>query len=177
MDAMLERSIRINPLPLWKRGFDLLGASIGLVALSPFLILVALYIKLVSQGPFLFRHKRYGYLGEAALCLDKFRSMKVSADPACHQKHVMNMVQDDAQLKKMDNDAQMIPLGKWLRCTAIDELPQLLNVLRGEMSLVGPRPDVLPTDQYQDWQQKRFGVLPGLTGLWASQRKKSHHVQ
>jgi lipopolysaccharide/colanic/teichoic acid biosynthesis glycosyltransferase len=76
------------------------------------------------------------------------------------------MAQDDGQLKKLDTSTELIPLGKWLRCTALDELPQLFNVLKGEMSLVGPRPDVLPIEDYQDWQQVRFDVLPGLTGLW-----------
>jgi lipopolysaccharide/colanic/teichoic acid biosynthesis glycosyltransferase len=78
----------------------------------------------------------------------------------------MAIVQGNAELKKMNNDAQLIPFGKWLRCTGIDELPQLFNVLKGEMSLVGPRPDVIPVEEYQEWQRIRFAVLPGLTGLW-----------
>lgn len=93
--------------------------------------------------------------------------MHLNADPAKHQTHVLTMVRnDDVQLNKMNNDSQLIPLGKWIRCTAIDELPQLLNVVRGEMSLVGPRPDVVPLDEYTEKQRKRFEVLPGLTGLW-----------
>jgi len=162
---MLERPTPIDPLPSWKRGFDLVGASISLVLLSPLMILIALYIKCSSRGPVFFKHKRYGYLGEP-LYVWKFRSMHVNADPVHHQKHVMNMVQDDVKMKKMDTDAHLIPLGKWMRSTAIDELPQLFNVLKSEMSLVGPRPDVVPMDQYDDWQQSRFDVLPGLTGLW-----------
>ena len=71
-----------------------------------------------------------------------------------------------ASSKKLDTTSQLIPFGKWLRCTAIDELPQLFNILKGEMSLVGPRPDVVPPEEYQAWQQVRFDVLPGLTGLW-----------
>lgn len=163
---MLKRKTLINPLPLWKRGFDLVGASIGLVVLSPLLILVAVYIKTTSDGPVLFRHKRYGYKGQP-LYVWKFRSMHVTADPSEHQKHVLNVVKnDEARLTKINHDAHLIPFGKWLRGSAIDELPQLLNVLKGEMSLVGPRPDVVPLNQYQDWQQTRFDVLPGLTGLW-----------
>ncbi len=114
---MLERPTPIDPLPSWKRGFDLVGASISLVLLSPLMILIALYIKCVSRGPVLFKHKRYGYLGEP-LYVWKFRSMHVNADPVQHQKHVMNMVQDDAKMKKMDTDAHLIPLGKWMRGTA-----------------------------------------------------------
>lgn len=162
---MLKSSTRIEPLPAWKRGFDLVGTSIGLVISAPLIILVSLFIKLASRGPVFFKHKRYGYLGEP-LYVWKFRSMHVDANPVDHQQHVMNMVNDEVQLKKLDTDAQLIPLGKWLRCTGIDELPQLINVLKGEMSLVGPRPDVVPVDQYQPWQQTRFDVLPGLTGLW-----------
>lgn len=156
----------INPIPWWKRGFDVTGAVIGLAILSPLLVLVAVYIRLVSGNPILFKHKRFGYRGEP-LYVWKFRSMHVAADPARHQSHVLNMVRNhDIKLNKMDNDSQLIPLGKWLRCSAIDELPQLLNVLVGDMSLVGPRPDVVPLDEYSQNQQKRFDVLPGLTGLW-----------
>ena len=162
---MLKRSTPIEALPTWKRVFDLVGATIGVVLCSPLIVLVSLYIKLVSRGPVLFRHERYGYQGET-LYVWKFRSMHVNANPVDHQQHVMKMVSEDVQLKKLDTDNQLIPLGKWLRCTAIDELPQLINVLKGEMSLVGPRPDVVPVDQYQPWQQTRFDILPGLTGLW-----------
>ena len=162
---MLKRSTRIEALPAWKRVFDLVGATIGVIVCLPLFILVSLYIKLVSRGPILFKHKRYGYRGEP-LFVWKFRSMHVNANPVDHQQHVMNMVNSDVQLKKLNTDDQLIPLGKWLRCTAIDELPQLINVFKGEMSLVGPRPDVVPLNQYQPWQQTRFDILPGLTGLW-----------
>ncbi len=155
----------IDPLPAWKRGLDLTGASCGLLVLSPLLLLIAAYIKLASKGPVLFKHRRYGYLGQS-FYVWKFRSMQTAADPLRHQEYVKNMVQDDVQLTKMNNDAQLIPLGKWLRSSGIDELPQLFNVLKAEMSLVGPRPDVIPIDDYQDWQKIRFAVLPGLTGLW-----------
>lgn len=162
---MPERSKQIDPLPTWKRGFDLVGASIGLVLLSPLMIMIALFIKFASRGPVLFKHKRYGYRGEP-LYVWKFRSMQVSHDPARHQQHVMNMLQDDVKLEKLNTDSQLIPLGKWLRSSALDELPQLFNVLQGEMSLIGPRPDVVPLDEYEEWQQIRFDVVPGLTGLW-----------
>ena len=92
--------------------------------------------------------------------------MHVGVDPELHQQHVLNMAHDDQHLNKLDTEAQLIPLGKWLRSTSIDELPQLFNVIKGEMSLVGPRPDVVPMEEYQEWQKRRFDVLPGLTGLW-----------
>jgi lipopolysaccharide/colanic/teichoic acid biosynthesis glycosyltransferase len=162
---MLERTNRLKPLPLWKKATDLAGASAGLILLSPLMVLVALFIKLASPGPVLFKHKRYGYRGRP-LYVWKFRSMHVNCDTSQHQNYVRSKAQGDGQLKKMDTSTQLIPLGKWLRCTAIDELPQLFNILKGEMSLVGPRPDVVPPEEYQPWQQVRFDVLPGLTGLW-----------
>ena len=122
-------------------------------------------IKLVSRGPVLFRHKRYGYRG-GPLYVWKFRSMHVNTDPDEHQQYVIDAVQKGAKLVKLDNDARIIPFGKWLRGTAIDEIPQLLNVLSGEMSLVGPRPDVVPVEEYEASQRVRFEVIPGLTGLW-----------
>lgn len=163
---MLQRTKQIKPLPLWKRCFDLGGASIGLVVLSPLLLLIAIHIKLTSKGPVFFKHKRFGYRG-LPLYVWKFRSLHVDSDPDHHKAHVMNMVVNNgAKLEKINVESQLIPGGKWLRNTALDELPQLFNVFRGEMSLVGPRPDVVPMDQYQSWQQKRFDVMPGLTGLW-----------
>ncbi len=165
VDSRLEKRRRCTSLPWWKRATDVVGASLGLVLLSPLMISVAVYIKLVSRGPILFKHKRFGYLGQP-LYVWKFRSMHVHVDPSQHQQHVIHLVNDDGQLKKLDSAADLIPLGKWLRCTALDELPQLFNVLKGEMSLVGPRPDVIPRTKYQEWQQVRFDVLPGLTGLW-----------
>ncbi len=156
---------KLNPIPVWKRGIDLCGATIGLTLLSPLFIVVAVHIKIFSPGPVFFRHQRYGYLGQP-IFVWKFRSMHIHTNPEVHQKHVLGLTSDDAQLKKINNDADLIFLGKWLRCTAIDELPQLINVLKGQMSLVGPRPDVIPVDQYREWQRIRFVVLPGLTGLW-----------
>ncbi len=162
---MLKRSESPIPLPWWKRTFDLAGASLGLVLLSPLMISIAVFIKLVSRGPVLFKHKRFGFQGQP-LYVWKFRSMQANTNPELHQAHVLNIVDDDSELKKIVNPAELIPLGKILRSTAIDELPQLFNVIRGEMSLVGPRPDVIPVEKYDASQQIRFEVLPGLTGLW-----------
>jgi len=163
---MLKFYKRRTPQPAWKRGFDLLGAAGGLLILSPVMLLIAAHIKLVSRGPVFFKHKRYGYGGKP-IFVWKFRSMHVNHNPQDHQQHVLNLKQgNDVQLKKMNTDSQVIFLGKWIRASALDELPQIFNVIRGEMSLVGPRPDVIPQEDYDDWQQVRFNVLPGLTGLW-----------
>jgi lipopolysaccharide/colanic/teichoic acid biosynthesis glycosyltransferase len=165
LNSMLKRSHQSKSPPLWKRGFDLLGSCVGLVLCAPLMTLICVYIKATSSGPVLFRHKRYGYQGQP-LYVWKFRSMHVDANPDVHQRHVLNMVQDNRQMQKLHTEAELIPLGKWLRSSGLDELPQLFNVFQGEMSLVGPRPDVVPMDQYQPAEQLRFEVLPGLTGLW-----------
>ena len=158
-------STRIHPLPKWKRAADLLGASFGLVLLAPLFLVVALLIKLTSRGPVLFRHERYGYRGRP-FYVWKFRSMYLDTNPNRHRQHLSNIVNQQGVLKKIDNDANITWIGRWLRSTAIDELPQLLNVLKGEMSLVGPRPDVVPLSEHEPWQRARFDVVPGLTGLW-----------
>ena len=168
----IQAATTINPHPLWKKGIDLTGASIGLVVLTPLMIVIAVYIKLASRGPVLFRHKRYGCLGEP-LCVLKFRTMHEHKSTNSHREHVMNLLQGGAEMRKLNTDSHLIPLGKWLRCTAVDELPQLFNVFKGEMSLVGPRPDVVPVEKYEDWQRRRFEVLPGLTGLWQVSGKNS----
>lgn len=172
MNRMLNKPKAIHPLPAWKRGLDVVGATAGLIVLSPVMVSIAAFIKLSSPGPVFFKHKRYGWQGKP-FYVWKFRSMHVDVDPTRHQKHVLNKVQGNSELTKIDNPSELIPLGKWLRCSGIDELPQLINVLRREMSLVGPRPDVIPVDQYEDWQQVRFDVMPGMTGLWQINGKNS----
>ncbi|MDE0936250.1 MAG: sugar transferase [Mariniblastus sp.] len=156
---------QLKPIPVWKRTVDLVGATLGLVVLSPLLIAIAVHVKIFSSGPVFFKHQRFGYLGQP-IFVWKFRSMHIHTNPDVHQQHVLELTNDDVQLNKLNNDAQLIFLGKWLRCTAMDELPQLINVIKGEMSLVGPRPDVIPINQYREWQRIRFIVHPGLTGLW-----------
>jgi exopolysaccharide production protein ExoY len=131
--------------------------------------LVALYIKCVSKGPILFKQERVGYRGQTFLCF-KFRSMKQNADVTGHKNHTIHLIQSsDIPMMKLDakGDSRLIPFGSLLRASGLDELPQLLNVLRGDMSLVGPRPCVpYEYEQYLPWQKQRFGVAPGLTGLW-----------
>jgi lipopolysaccharide/colanic/teichoic acid biosynthesis glycosyltransferase len=157
-----------TPVPGWKRFLDV-GVTLSAVPfVLPLMVAVAIMVRIVSKGPILFRQERVGYLGRRFMCL-KFRTMFVNADTTAHQGHLSNLIDSDTPLVKMDakGDPRIIPFGKLLRATGLDELPQLVNVLRGEMSLVGPRP-CLPYeyDKYQRWQKERFNTLPGLTGLW-----------
>ena len=144
---------------------DVTGAVVGLVVLSPVLLTVAVWIKCVSRGPVFFRHRRYG-LGGKPFMVWKFRSMETHDAPDRHRSHVADLMNSERPLAKIDDELQFIPGGKLIRQFALDELPQLINVLVGEMSLVGPRPDVVPVDEYRRWQRRRFDVLPGITGLW-----------
>lgn len=158
----------VVPIPLWKRALDI---ALILVS-SPITILagavIVCIVKVSSRGPVLFRQERVGYRGRRFICL-KFRSMHVAADTTTHRDHFHQLMQTDSPMTKLDlkGDPRLIPCGRLLRSTGLDELPQLLNILRGEMSLVGPRP-CLPYEyeNYSDWQLQRFETLPGLTGWW-----------
>lgn len=154
--------------PMWKRILDIACIILALPVLLPAMLMIALLIKVLSDGPALFRQERIGHRGKPFICL-KFRTMALSSDPDVHRRHLEQLFGSSQPMTKMDTngDDRLIPLGWLLRSTGLDELPQLVNVLRGEMSLVGPRP-CLPFeyDRYQPWQQERFNVLPGLTGLW-----------
>jgi len=156
------------PIPLWKRAIDVAGSLAAMILLSPLLLLVALLIKIVSPGPIFFRQERVGYLGHV-FTLWKFRTMHLNADTTVHQKYLRDLIHNGKEMVKLDNgkDPRIIPFGHILRATGIDELPQLLNVLLGEMSLVGPRP-CIPYEArgYAPWQMRRFDAVPGLTGLW-----------
>jgi lipopolysaccharide/colanic/teichoic acid biosynthesis glycosyltransferase len=158
----------LRPLPAWKRAIDVVGSLVAMILLSPLALLVALLIKIASPGPLFFRQERVGYLGRR-FTLWKFRTMHVNADTAVHQKHLRELMASGKEMTKLDNgkDQRIIPFGSILRVTGIDELPQLVNVLLGEMSLVGPRP-CLPyeADGFLPWQLRRFDAVPGLTGLW-----------
>jgi lipopolysaccharide/colanic/teichoic acid biosynthesis glycosyltransferase len=148
-----------------KRAVDLLGAWAGLVVLSPLLLGTAVLIVLVDGGPVLFRQERAG-LRAHPIRIYKFRTMRNGADAQRAALRARNEVTGGASFK-MTNDPRVTRLGRFLRRTSIDELPQLLNVLRGEMSLVGPRPH--PFDDlagYQPWHHARFAMKPGITGLW-----------
>lgn len=157
-----------GPALRWKRTLDVLLILLALPILIPLTVLVALLIHSGSRGPVLFRQERVGYRGRRFLCF-KFRTMFVDADTATHQGHLLQLMKSNTPMQKLDSegDPRIIPFGAWLRASGLDELPQLINVLRGEMSLVGPRP-CLPYeyDQYLPWQKERFQTVPGLTGLW-----------
>jgi exopolysaccharide biosynthesis polyprenyl glycosylphosphotransferase len=147
-----------------KRSFDLVGASLILLVLSPLLIACALAVKLTSRGPVLYRSMRPGIGGVPFACF-KFRTMYRDADE--RQADLESMNEASGALFKIRDDPRMTPVGRVIRRYSIDELPQLFNVLLGQMSLVGPRP--LPQRDYErleDWHKKRYLVLPGITGLW-----------
>jgi lipopolysaccharide/colanic/teichoic acid biosynthesis glycosyltransferase len=161
-------------LPLWKRGMDIVGASLALIVLSPLLLLVGLIIKIVSPGPIIFRQERLRCLGRM-FSMWKFRTMGINTDASIHKDHVVALINGDKNgnldsrnpMVKLDSHPQIIPLGKFLRKMCLDELPQLVNVLRGEMSLVGPRPPLpYEVEEYPQWCYGRFNAVPGMTGLW-----------
>ncbi len=147
---------------------DIALIVVALPLLLPLAMLIGLLIRLVSAGPVLFKQERIGYLGERFLCY-KFRTMFVNSDTGVHRGHLDQLMNADAPMMKMDchGDPRIIPFGRLLRASGIDELPQLINILRGEMSLVGPRPCVsYEYEKYLAWQRERFNTVPGLTGLW-----------
>lgn len=161
-------NFKAQAAPLWKRALDItviiLTAPLTLVIGG----IVALIIKIGSPGPIIFRQERVGHKGQRFVCF-KFRSMQVNAETRSHQGHTAELIKSSAPMTKLDsiNDARVIPFGSILRATGLDELPQLINVLRGEMSLVGPRPCVsYEYEMYEPWQKRRFDAVPGLTGLW-----------
>jgi len=152
----------------WKRAIDLMGCFVALPLLILCTLVMTVITSLLSPGPILFRQERIGYRGRR-FKIYKFRSMHVNSDTRGHQDYFKGLVGTNAPMMKLDakGDSRLIP-GAWLlRATGLDELPQIINVLRGDMSLVGPRP-CLPSEAelYQPWQRERFTTLPGLTGLW-----------
>lgn len=161
-------------LPVWKRGMDIVGATVGLLLSAPLFLLLALYIKLLSPGPLIYVSRRVGYGGEEFTML-KFRTMRVGGDSTIHSSHVKSLIcesKDSASgtarpMAKLDKDPRLIPLAALIRKTCIDELPQFINVLLGDMSLVGPRPALrYETEEYLLWHRTRMNVVPGMTGLW-----------
>ena len=163
--AMLSRPALVGLQLVVKRALDLAGAAVGLVLGAPVIVLVAAAVRLTSRGPILFRQVRVG-LGGDAFTLYKFRTMVEDAES--RQAEVASANQyADAPLFKVRGDPRLTPVGRFLRRSSLDELPQLVNVLRGEMSLVGPRP-ALPSEvaRYQPHHFVRFEVLPGITGPW-----------
>ncbi|MGA2788211.1 MAG: sugar transferase [Verrucomicrobiota bacterium] len=173
-------SLKADPALRWKRILDTLLILLVLPFLIPLSLLVALLIRSGSRGPVLFRQERVGYQGRRFVCF-KFRTMFMDADTTTHQGHLHQLMNSEVPMMKMDSqgDPRIIPFGLLLRASGLDELPQLINVLRGEMSLVGPRP-CLPYeyDNYLPWQKERFKTVPGLTGLWqVSGKNKTTFVE
>jgi exopolysaccharide biosynthesis polyprenyl glycosylphosphotransferase len=158
----LSRSSR-----MLKRSMDLIGASLGLVLLAPLLVAIAVAIKLDSRGPVFFRQVRMG-AGERTFRIFKFRTMDADAEARKPELEHLNMHNgDDPRMFKVPDDPRVTRVGAFLRRWRLDELPQLVNVLRGEMSLVGPRPLILDEDQYvRLWARRRLNLKPGVTGLW-----------
>lgn len=160
--------IAASPTPAWKRWTDFASVVATLPLAIPLLLCVLVWIRLVSRGPALFRQERIGHGGKK-FTLYKFRTMQHGASTKDHEAHVGRLVESDRPMVKLDTlgDSRLIPGGCLLRNAGLDELPQLLNVLRGEMSLVGPRPCLVNEyDFFSASQRERFSVLPGITGLW-----------
>ena len=170
-----RRADLTGPEGVLRRAIDLVGASVGLVLLAPLLFAIAVAVRCSSPGPALFRQERVGHRGRRFTML-KFRTMTDGNDPAMHREYLRSYIregapalvaEDGTRIYKLAQDPRVTPIGRWLRALSLDELPQLWNVVRGEMSLVGPRP-CLPYewDLYRPWQRRRLDVKPGCTGLW-----------
>jgi len=158
---------RIEKLPRWKRAFDVVCLVVSAPFWLPLAILLSLWIKAVSRGPVIFRQERVGHRGRYFFCL-KFRSMKVGAETTSHENYFQRLIATDGPMTKMDeHDPRLILGGRIIRVLGLDELPQIVNVLRGEMSLVGPRPCTpIEFEHYEPQQRERVNMLPGLTGFW-----------
>jgi exopolysaccharide biosynthesis polyprenyl glycosylphosphotransferase len=147
-----------------KRTFDLVLSSIGLILLLPVLLVIAIAVKLSSRGPAIYRSVRPGMAGRPFYCF-KFRTMREHADQIQHDLESLN--EQSGALFKIRHDPRLTRVGRFLRRFSLDELPQLVNVVRGEMSLVGPRPLTMRDfERLEEWHKKRYLVLPGITGLW-----------
>jgi len=155
-------------MPVSKRALDIIASLVVLPFLALVTLAMTLVLKVVSPGPVFFLQERVGYRGRR-FKIYKFRTMHMGANTGVHQAYFSQLMGSSAPMVKMDakGDSRLIPGGWLLRASGLDELPQLINVLRGDMSLVGPRP-CLPYEYegYLPWQRKRFSTTPGLTGLW-----------
>ena len=159
-----------------KRVSDIAISMVAIVILSPVLALIALLVKFGSRGPVMFRQERVGMDGRIFLCY-KFRTMHAEADDTAHREAYSKNIEgspsanagDDAKpvFGKVKDDPRVTPSGRWLRRSSLDELPQLFNVLKGDMSVVGPRPPIpYEVEEYAIWHRKRLDMKPGITGLW-----------
>jgi exopolysaccharide biosynthesis polyprenyl glycosylphosphotransferase len=161
---------------LVKRMIDVVGAGAMLLALAPLMLVIAILVKRSSPGPVIYVQERLGRNGRPFRFF-KFRSMRHDADDEIHRQFAAMFINGDddgcraqnggKDLYKLETDPRITPIGNWLRRTSLDELPQLFNILKGEMSLVGPRPPIAyEIENYQPWHLERLKVTPGLTGLW-----------
>jgi lipopolysaccharide/colanic/teichoic acid biosynthesis glycosyltransferase len=157
-----------------KRSLDIVGSLCAITLFSPLFVAISIAIKLTSKGPVLFRQQRVGQYGRGFKFL-KFRSMYVDNNQAIHQEFVKDLISgavargpNQKTVYKLTNDPRITPIGRFLRRTSLDELPQFLNVLKGEMSLVGPRPPIpYEVEVYEQWHRRRLlAAKPGITGLW-----------
>jgi lipopolysaccharide/colanic/teichoic acid biosynthesis glycosyltransferase len=175
--AAPEVSVPVSPTPLAyavaKRALDLAASGLGVVLAAPVFVVIAAAVKLDSPGPVLFRQQRVG-LGGRPFLLYKFRTMDQLADEQEHQRYVSKLIKGggsaettEATWVPIDKDPRVTRTGSFLRRSHLDELPQLLNILRGDMSLVGPRPPIpYEVELYEPWHLDRLAVRPGMTGLW-----------
>jgi len=165
--ARLQSVPLIGGAPWWKRTLDVCCVLLSMPVVAPVGLIIATIIKIVSPGPVFFQQERMGYGGQRFRCF-KFRTMKVNADTGVHKGHLADLMSSNRPMNKLDGkDPRVIPFGIWLRALGLDELPQLINVLRGEMSIVGPRPCVpYEYEKYLPRHRGRCGTLPGLTGMW-----------
>jgi len=170
---------RRRPALFIKRAMDITGSLLGLILFSPLFIIIPVLIKIFSRGPVFYKQQRTGLFGKE-FTFFKFRSMRAGCEEIDHRKYVKNLISNGTgqnpgsagteknTLFKMDHDDRITPIGKYLRKTSLDELPQFINVLKGNMSLVGPRPPIpYEREEYEMWHMKRIiNVKPGITGLW-----------
>jgi len=154
-------------LPKWKRVLDLLLVALLFAFWLPVMTLTALWVAVTSPGPIFYRQPRIGFKGRRFMII-KFRTMKVNAETHVHEAYLEHLIVSDRPMIKLDaTDPRLILGGRFLRATGLDELPQIFNVLKGEMSLIGPRPcTVGEFERYAPEQRARVNALPGMTGLW-----------
>ena len=169
--------IRIFTYSTLKRVFDIISSILLIFLFSPVMTLISIVVKASSKGPVLFKQERLGYLGKS-FCFLKFRTMRTDCDDSIHKDYVSSYIKNQNNeinngslgdpLFKLINDPRVTPFGRFLRGTSLDELPQLFNVLKGDMSLIGPRPPITyEVEEYQNWHLRRLTqVKPGITGLW-----------
>jgi lipopolysaccharide/colanic/teichoic acid biosynthesis glycosyltransferase len=145
---------------------DVAGSVMALTLSLPLFLIIAILIKLTSKGPVFFRQDRVGCRGSRFVML-KFRSMYADSDARLHEAHVERLIGQAVPASKLSDDPRVTPVGRLLRRTSLDELPQFLNVLAGSMSLVGPRPPIpYEVSRYDDWHMERLLAKPGITGPW-----------